>query len=168
MKRAITIFLIPIAFFITNCRSNTERVYLTSNISVELPYIFSRTDDPRIGAFTYKGGYNQDKILSAKFEFPGIDTINLEQNEEWMRANVDGFIKPYNGKKISSTENVKNGISQSDFSFEFERDDTSFVSFARLVLIDNVLLIFSYETTMPIENSSIKTKDRFFKSVRIE
>ena len=169
MKNTATILFITLVIAFSNCSTNTERISLTADISVELPENYRKTDDQsRSGIISYVVINNLDQISTAVITIDGIDTLSSDQKKEMMEANAQGFMKAFNGKQITNSHQVIHGVMQNDFSCEFEKQDSLFAVFGRLIVLETDMLILSYQTPAPITKSSMKSKDKFFKSIIIK
>lgn len=109
---------------------------------------------------------NSDEVFIGKVIEKEIDALSLEEKRESNINNIHGYMKPFNGRKLESSEKVIGEILQSDFNFEFDKKDISFIIFGRIIQQDTNLLILSYKTMTPVSTSAINEKGRFFKSVK--
>jgi len=178
--RVQLILLIVLTFLLTNCKQETETVFITPNISVNLPnnykYFIShstgsyRTNPELIvknKLYNYRAIVNQDEIIMSNTITDEFDTLGLNEKKAKLKNSfTKGFVKGFNGIKLTSEEKEINGLAQSEFNFEFEKKDTLFVLYGRLIIQDTNLIFIGYKTKLPSTNRSIKNKDDFFKSIK--
>ncbi len=168
IKKTAFLLFIALIFSFAACNKKSERVALTPNISVKLPanYGMKKQVQNNINWTFYGAMINQDEILIGKFVDKKIDTISIEKKKESGIKNMEAFMKPYNARKLESSEKIVGDLVQNDFNFEFDQKDTSFAIFAKLIQVDSTMLILSFKTLSPISEISLKDKTQFFKSVR--
>ena len=168
MKKQFTLLLIISALAFTQCKNNTERVLLTSDISVKLPVNYKMMKDTIENRTLFTAMNNHDEIFIAKIIIEKLDTLSLDEKKESIVKNLYGFMKPFGGEKLTSTEKLIGETVQSDFRFEFAKKDLTFVIFGNLIVKETDFIILSYKTQKPISNRSIKEKDIFLKSIIIK
>ena len=163
-----------------NCKKETETVFITSNISVELPnnykYFVSHstssvTTNPELivknKLYNYHAIVNQDEIIMSNTITDEFEALDLNEKADKLKNSfTKGFMKGFNGSKLISKEKEINELAQSEFNFEFEKKDTLFVLYGRLIIQDTNLIFIGYKTKLPSTNNSIKNKDEFFKSIK--
>lgn len=168
MKKQFTFLLIISAFAFIQCKNNTERVSLTSDISVKLPVKYTKTKDTIENMTLFTAMNNHDEIFIAKVIIEKLDTFSLDEKRGSIVKNLNCFMKPLNGKNLINNERVIGETVQSDFSFEFDKKNLTFVIFGNLIVKETDFIILSYKTQKPISNRSKKEKDIFFKSIIIK
>ena len=169
MKKFTVIILIAIAGYLISCKNPTERVSVTSNLSLELPGNYKVTGGtPEITPVTYSAVLNRDKITLFKLEVKELDSMTIEKKKNSIHLNIDRFIQPFKGKQLSSSDIIMGEAMLNDFSFEFEKNDSSFVTFGRFIVLKSDIFILAYETPKPLANSSVKSRDDIFNSLIIK
>ncbi len=168
MRKIVGMTLIACILFFISCNKHTERVTITPDISVKLPvnYKMAKQVHSNREWTLYGAMLNSDEIFIGASIEKGFDTLSLEEIKERNIKNMQAYMKPYNARKFESSEKVIGEILQSDFNFEFDQKDTSFIIFARIIQQDTNFLTLSYKTMIPVSNKSINNKERFFKSMK--
>jgi hypothetical protein len=169
MKKFTVIILIAISGYFMSCKSSAERIAITSNISLELPANYKVTggnteSTPKI----YSAVLNRDKITLFKLEVKGLDSMSIEKKKNSIQLNVDRFIQPFNGIRLSSTDITIGDALVNDFSFEFEKNDSTFVTFGRFIVLKSDIFILAYQTPKPLASNSVKSRDNIFNSLIIK
>lgn len=180
MNKLLSFFIITSMVLFTDCKSKTETVFITPNISVELPnnykYFVShstesdKTNPELIGKqkhYNYKARINNDDIIIGNMITDEFDTLDL--NEKIAKLKNDftkGFARGFNGSNLTSEEKEINELAQSEFNLEFKKNDTLFILYGRFIVLDTNLIFLGYKTKLPSTKGSIKDKDKFFKSIK--
>jgi len=169
MKTLVYLCTIAISILCFSCNMKTEDVLITSAISIQLPSGYSRIDKNHpSGIISYEVKKNEAKFLAAVVPIDGLDTLDLEQKTEWLEKNIQGYINGFNGQQISIDKPKTEKLLSNEFSFEYSRNDSSFISHSQMILSDEEMIIIMYETLKPETDQAIKEKDEFFKSLEIK
>lgn len=181
MNKLMSFFIIACIVFFTDCKRKTETVFLTPNISVELPVNYkkdirtsksSEISNPeliiQLNSYNYSATINNDDIFIGNLINNEFDTLSIQEKKEKIIPNLKGYVRGINGNKLIHKDTIINELALNDFSFEVEQKDTLFIIYGRLIIQDTNLLIFNYKSKIPITNRSLKDKDRFFESIKIK
>ena len=76
-----------------------------------------------------------------------------------METNVLGYISTLRGKRLSYSEEVIGETLLSNFSFEFEENDSLYTMYGNYIVEDFNIIIISIKTLNPISQNSKKTRD---------
>jgi hypothetical protein len=169
MKTSIYLCTIAISILCFSCKIKTEEVFITPEISIQLPSDYSRVDKTHsLGLISYEARRNKAKFLTAVVPVDGLDTLDLDQKTEWLKKNIQGYINGFNGQQISIEKPKSEGLLINEFSFEYSRNDSLFISYSQMMLSDKEMIIIMYETVKPETDQAIKERNVFFKSLEIE
>ena len=169
MKTSIYMCTIAISILCFSCKMKTEDVLITSAISIQLPSDYSRVDKNHPSSIiSYEAKKNETKFLAAVVPIDGLDTLDLDQKTEWLEKNIQGYINGFNGQQISIDKPKTDKLLINESSFEYSRNDSSFISHSQMILTDEEMLIIMYETLKPETDQSLKEKDEFFNSIEIK
>lgn len=165
----------------TGCKKTSKTVYLSPNISVELPDNFRKhisnsnsssvSDSVQIiqsKTYTYTATINHDEIFIGNTTSTAYDTLSLDQKKEKIAPNLNGFVRGFEGTNLARKDTIINGLPQSDYSFEKKQMDTLFIVHGRLIIQDSNVWFFNYMSKIPVTNNALKSRDRFFKSIQIK
>jgi hypothetical protein len=175
-------FLFASVLLFTSCKKETETVFITPTISVDLPANYnsflshstsSVITNPDVKKehknYNYRADINNDEIFITNLITDEFDSLNV--NERIVRikkGGLKGIVRGFNGRNLIHEEQIINGLAQSEFSFESEMVDTLYFIYGRLIIQDSNFVVLGYRTMMPVSNISIKEKDEFFKSLQFK
>ena len=181
MPKFISFLIIAGMLIFTDCNKTTKTVYLSPNISVELPDNFrkqisnsngsSASDSDQIiqsKTYTYTATINHDEIFIGNTTSTAYNTLSLDQKKEKIGPNLNGFVRGFEGTNLARKDTIINGLPQSDYSFEKKQMDTLFIVHGRLIIQDSNVWFFNYMSKIPVTNNALKSRDRFFKSIQIK
>ena len=77
-------------------------------------------------------------------------------------------MRGFEGTNLAHKDTVINGFPQSDYSFEKKQMDTLYMVHGRLIIQDSNVWFFNYMSKVPLTNNALKSRDRFFKSIKIK
>lgn len=173
------IYLIISTLYFTSCNKQTETVFITPNISVELPVNYKKYVSKSLSSDitdslkkiemehdTYRAKINNDEIFIGNLINNDFKTFNIKEKKEKLIPNLNGFVRGFNGYKLMHKDTIIKQLVQSDFTFEIDQNDTLSIIYGRLIIQDSYLLFFNYKTKLPINSSSIINKDDFFNSIK--
>jgi hypothetical protein len=163
MKKLTALMTIGFVVIMTNCTTTDKFVSITPNISVRLPNNYKiSSDNVHSHDTTFEATFNRDKLTVFKVNINGSDTLTLDQRKEAFQKNVDLFIQTFDVKNVTVSDKMIGDIMQKDFAFEFTRHDSIFNFYGRFLVEKENFLALCYQTIKPADQSSIKTKDKFF------
>lgn len=168
MKKTFVIIFLIVSIISLSCSNrNTTRVSLTQSISVEIPVNYKMTQDEiQYKKTIYIATFNYGEIFITNVTINGLDTLSLDEKKKHIETNLQSFMKPFNGRNLKSIDSEVNGVTESDFNFEFDKKDKSFIIFGRIILQDSNYLFLTYKSLMPVIDSSLDDKEFFFNSIK--
>ncbi len=168
MKKALIIIFITSMVLLISCTRQTESVALTPNISVKLPvnHKMAKQVHGNKEYTLYGAMVNNDKIFISQNVEIDLDTFSLEEKKAANMLNIHRYMETFNGRNLENSEKIIGSLLQSDFNFEFDKTDTTFMIFGRLILQDSVIIILSYESVFPVSTRSANDKEKFFNAIK--
>lgn len=167
----ISIYLCTIAIFILcfSCNMRTEDVSITSAVSIQLPSNYTSVDKNHpSGIILYEAKKNEAKFFATIVPVEGLDTLDLDQKTKWLETNIQGHINGFNGKQISNSKPRTSQLLMNEFSFEYSKNGSSFISHSQMILTEEEMIIIMYQTPKPETKQTIKEKNNFFNSLEIK
>ena len=169
MRNLFFYTLLATACSLVSCKNDTEKVSITEAISIELPKSYSTIENYKESAGTlYEASSEEDELLILSYPFYNLQSFSFSEKKESMETNVLGYIGSLNGKRLSYSEEVLDKILVSNFSFEFEENDSLYTMYGNYIVEDYTIIIISFKTLSPISKNSKKTRDRFLNSLNIK
>jgi hypothetical protein len=169
MKSKSLFFTLAITALFLSCSNPIKTVILTPKISIGLPENYKVTGEgTQSSPKTYSATFNQDKINVFKEDIPRLDSMKPDKKKESIKVNVDRFIQTFNGRQLTGSDKTIGEVMINDFSFEFERRDSTFLHFGRFMIDNSNIFLLSYQTVKPMTKESQKSKDKFFDSLKIQ
>ena len=119
----MSFFIITNTVFFLNCEKKTETVFITSNISVELPANYEKIisnskssviTNPELivenKIYGYMATIKNDDIFISDLITNEFDTLSLEQKKEKLNPNIKGFMRGFNGNKLIHKDTIIHGL----------------------------------------------------------
>jgi hypothetical protein len=169
MKKLIIMMTIGFALIMTNCKGTDMLVAITPGISVWLPDNYKiRSINISSTDTTYEATFNHDDLKLYKTNIKGADTLSMNKKKEIFQKNVDRFVQTFDVKNVTVSDKMVGSIMQKDFSFRYTRHDSIFNFYCRFLVEKENFLALCYRTFNPADQSSVKTRERFFNFTLIK
>ncbi|MDX2444080.1 MAG: hypothetical protein QNK30_09800 [Bacteroidales bacterium] len=169
MRNLFTYSIFALTCFLLNCTNDTEKISITPTISIDFPKAHTIIENYKETAGTsYEAKAGEDKLSIFSYPFYSLQSFSFNEKKESMETNVLGYISTLRGKRLSYSEEVIGETLLSNFSFEFEENDSLYTMYGNYIVEDFNIIIISIKTLNPISQNSKKTRDRFLNSLRIK